>query len=243
MSGARRADDCFVQPRPYWPGVLALIVAAAVWAGSVSAHEPGVGRAVVTFPSRQEYVVDLTVDAASLLARLEILAREPRSDTLTASECAARIAALQLEFMKHVSVRFDGRDVETGLESVREAAGSAQPAAYPVAPEVLLRMRGRIPAGARSVTWRYDLTYSLYVLTLKAADGTENPPEWLEGGQESRSFPLDRIGTKPSPIRLAALAAAPILAKGFQYILFVLAIFTFSRHLWPILWQPTGPVD
>jgi hypothetical protein len=197
--------------------VVMLVASAQLWVGSVAAHETGFGRAVVSFTSREAYVATLTVDAASLLARLETLAGQPRSETLTASEYASRIAALQPELMKQVHVRFDTKGTEAILESVR-AVGSAQPTGMPEAPEVLLTLRGNIPAGARFFTWRYDLTYASYALTLRAADGTTASTAWLEGGQESPAFSLSRIGDGPStnPVAKAAgyIGLVPLFFLG-----------------------------
>src|SRR5262249_3132204 len=103
--------------------------------GTVSSHEPGVGRAVVTFPSSRDYVVDLTVDAASLLARLERLARQPLSGAQTGRECAIRIAGLRRELAKHVVVRVDGMKKPVVVDSVEEAPDTSTSAEYALAPE------------------------------------------------------------------------------------------------------------
>src|SRR5205814_7346434 len=88
-----------------WALALILALCAAV----IHAHEPGVGRAVVTFPSPHEYVVDLTVDAASLLGHVEVLVGQPRSQTLTGAGCAARLSALQQERSEERRVGKEGR--------------------------------------------------------------------------------------------------------------------------------------
>jgi hypothetical protein len=214
---------------------IAVVVAAQLWAGSIAAHEAGSGRAVVSFPSRDEYAVALTVDAASLLARLETLAGQTRSETLTGPEYADRIAALQRELMDHVHVSFDGKDAIAALEGVR--VGATESAGLPIMPEVLLTLRGSIPADARTFTWRYDLTYAAYAFTLRAPDGATDSTAWLEGGQPSQAFSLTRIGGRSASMRVAALAANYISLAP----LVVLGLLPFSPRLRRALWQPTGP--
>jgi hypothetical protein len=195
-----------------------------LWTVPAFAHEAGIGRAVVTFPSDDEYVVDLTVDAGSLLSRLEVLAGRPRSETLTAPEYAARIATLQQELMKHVRVRFDGLDVGVALESVRAVDDSGSSAATLFLPQVRLRMNGRIPRGTKSMTWRYDLTYASYALSVTATGRAEESAEWLEGGQESRALVVNPVSR----------GLPRILSKTFDYLPFALmilaAIFPFTRR-------------
>jgi hypothetical protein len=244
-SPTRRGDPARWLPPDRWFPVRALVVTVLLWPGSISAHEPGIGQAVFAFPSPNECVVDLTVDAASLLARLELLAGRPRSGVLTGPESVAGIAALQQEFIRHVSIRVDGVDTAAVLESVRQAADSSQSAGYPVAPEVRLRMHGTIPSGARSATWRYDLTFASYALIVKAAGGAGDSTEWLEGGQESRAFSLKGVGEPPSRMRGVAMYGARaythMRANGFEYLVAVLGMVPFSRRLRSIMWRSTGP--
>jgi hypothetical protein len=76
------------------------------------------------------------------------------------------------------------------------------------------------------MTWRYELTYASYALTVKTARGLEESAEWLEGGQESRAFPVNHAG---GPRTLP-----PALAKSLEYLPFalivVVALFPFSRR-------------
>jgi hypothetical protein len=206
--------------------VMLALVVAAPWTASVAAHEAGVARAVITFPSADQYVIDLTVDAASLLTRLELLSRHPRSALLSAPEYADRISSLQSELMKHVRIRIDSSNADAVFESVREADG---PEVSPLlAPQVRIRMHGNIPRAAKSMTWCYDLSYASYALTVKPRGADEASAEWLEGGQESRPFPLSRpLGT-----------LRRVLTKGLDCLPFALM---FLGGLFPFSRRPVSP--
>jgi hypothetical protein len=235
MPSALHADGRRRLRRARWFSAQTVMALALFGQSSILAHEPGVGRAVVTLPSAGECVVDLTVDAASLLARLEVQAGRQRSGPLPGPEAAARIFALQDELMKHVRIRVDGVDTPAVLDTVREAPDASQTAGFPVAAEVRLRMHGTVSPGAKSATWRYDLTFTRYALTVNEADGVEHPVEWLEGGQESRPFSVGRMGGGRSPLRIAAAmyggrALSYVRANAFGCLVVVVGLVPFRRR-------------
>ena len=104
-----------------------------------------------------------------------------------------------------------------------------------------MRLSGAIPADARSLAWRYDLTVASYALTLTSLNGNPDRTVWLEGGQTSQALSLTEHVPSPSRLQIAAdyfaLGFTHILPKGLDHILFVLGIFLFSRRLKPMLWQ------
>lgn len=217
-----------------------LVAALAIVLGSVAparSHEIGTTQVVVTFTPEGEYVVSLSTDAASLLAKLETLAGQLRSRPVLFLDYQQRIDALRAQFLEQISVRFDGVAVTPDVTSVPEADVHA---AFE-APGATLRLRGPIPAGARRFSWRYDLAFATYALVLPAANSSTSHTEWLEGGQESRPFPLDERATTPSRTAIAgtyfALGFTHILPKGLDHILFVLGLFLLSRRLRPMLVQ------
>ena len=222
-------------------------VVLLMWSGTIISHVPGIGRAVVTFPSSHEYVVELTVDAASLLARLESLAGQPRSGAQSGTECAARIAVLRRELAKHVLFRVDGTNRPMFVESVETAADGSTSAESALAPEVRLLLRGEIPEHATFATWQYDLTFARYAFVVKSAQGTEDSTEWLEGGEESRAINVIRLSGPASWMQRASLyatrAARNVRANAFGYLVMLFAAGSFSRRLRSIAWQPTGPTE
>ena len=69
--------------------VVAVVAAPVVWA-----HEIGTSRVLITFTAEGEYVIEVTADAAALLARLETQSGRPRSGTLPRDSYPDRIASL-----------------------------------------------------------------------------------------------------------------------------------------------------
>jgi hydrogenase/urease accessory protein HupE len=221
----------------------AVLAVSVLWLAAsgarLLAHELGTTRVVASFADGQS-IVDISGDAATLLARLEALDRRPRSGPLASPEYPKRIALLGNELAKHARLTFDTGAAEPHVECVEEPSRGGSPAEYAGAPRVIIRLRGPIPPGARTFTWRYDLTSASYALTAKAAGGRQDTTVWLEGGQESGPLTLDRGGAT-SRIRIAAtyfaLGFTHIVPQGLDHILFVLGIFLFSRRLRPMLWQ------
>ena len=220
--------------------VALLAIVADVAAPVVWAHEIGTSRVLMTFTAEGEYAVEITADAAALLARLEAQSGQPRSGNLAREEYPDRIAALAPTFLAHADVRFDQVSARPAFDSARnEGAVDAESELRP--PTVTVRLRGQVPAGAKAATWHYDLTSASYALTMRRTDGAAERVEWLEGDQVGQPFALVRDSSRPSRMRLAAtyfrLGFTHILPKGLDHILFVLGIFLFGRKLRPILWQ------
>ena len=215
--------------------VVAVVAAPVVWA-----HEIGTSRVLITFTAEGEYVIELTADAAALLARLETQSGRPRSGTLPRDSYPDRIASLAPTLRAHADVRFDEVSAWPAFESVRNEQ-AADPESELRPPTVTVQLRGAVPAGAKDVTWHYDLTSASYALTMRRTDGGPERVEWLEGDQVGQPFALGRDTAKPSRMRLAMtyfrLGFTHILPKGLDHILFVLGIFLFGRTVRPILWQ------
>ncbi len=202
------------------------------------AHEAGTTRVVITLPAPGEYSVEITADAAAILARLEAASGGPRSGALTPEEYARRIEALQHVFLARAHIWFDGEATQSDFHYVVDPGdGSIEESLAP--PGAIVRLRGKLPAGARTLVWQYDLTVASYALTLESAEGGDTTV-WLAGGQASAPLILGQA-VRRSRTQTAAtyfvLGFTHILPKGLDHILFVLGIFFFSRRLAPMLWQ------
>jgi len=219
---------------------VAVLLGSLLVADVAQAHEIGTTRVVVSFPTADTYVVEITADASAILARLEAAAHRPRSGTLTADEYEQRIDALQQEFLARALVSFDGARSWPRFEYLKEPVSAAAEAAL-TPPGAIVKLTGAIPAHARSLAWRYDLTVASYALTIKSANGNPDRTVWLEGSQASQALSLTEHVPSPSRLQIAgdyfALGFTHILPKGLDHILFVLGIFLFSRRLKPMLWQ------
>ena len=231
----RAEGRLFLRPR------LAFVIAICLWTGatSVTGHEIGTTRVVATLGPDGEYTIVVSTDAAALLGRLEASAGRARSGALDPHEYAERIESLRAEFVRHVRISFDGRDVTPAFEYLQDS--SIQQPADPLTPAVAtVRLSGLSPAHARTFVWRYDLTSALYALTVHTAGGERATTVWLESDQNSQPFALDDP-VAPSRGRIAAtyfaLGFTHIVPHGPDHILFVLGIFLLNRRLRPILWQ------
>jgi hypothetical protein len=120
--------------------------------------------------------------------------------------------------------------------------------AKPVAPCAELtasgiRVTGEIPPRAETFTWRYELTYSAYMLTLEnESHGATR--QWLEGDATSAPFLLTRDVIPPTRFEVVkqylVLGFTHIVPRGLDHILFVLGLFLLTTRIKPLLAQVTA---
>jgi hypothetical protein len=167
-------------------GVLALVVLAT----TASAHELGTIRTFVTFHRDGSFAVELILDrehlppgfgnGAATWGPVPIEALTPELD--------ARVGAILRTAVAEARPAFDGRAAPAQIELVRNPGEDDQTLAS--APELRLRLAGKIPAGARTFTWSNAVRLGTYMLTLES-EGNENAErQWLENGQESPPLTL-----------------------------------------------------
>jgi hypothetical protein len=233
---------------------LATLTLLALSAPVAHAHELGKTHVTVTFTPSGDYVIDITADPQALLAKLEILAGSdaPRSATAaaaTADQLAAQINAPQHVLLANVHVTFDGTPDEPTFAYVAapppsEANSGASASAALAATSALVRLAGRVPPGARSFRFAYDLVLGAYPLTIGART------VWLTGGQPSEPFTLasESAASESSTPALTraqiarqyvVLGFEHIVPKGIDHILFVLGIFLLTAAWRSILLQVT----
>lgn len=239
LVGRHAERSSVVRPVSRGTTALALLLGLTVCVPAARAHEAGTTQVVITFPAPEEFSIEITADAAAILARLEAGLGRPRSGQLTAEEYARRIEALRQSFLARAHVWFDGQATQPGFEYVQEPDdGSAEHALTP--PGAIIRLRGAVPANAGTIAFQYDLTVASYALTVKSPVRGDSTV-WLNGGQPSPAFTLGEQLVPPSRTQIATtyfvLGFTHILPKGLDHILFVLGIFFFSRRLKPMLWQ------
>jgi hypothetical protein len=216
--------------------LLALLLLAAR-SQTLQAHELGKTRATAHFAPDSTYVIDVAVDPAALLAKLQIFAgRQPETD-VPASEIAPRVEALRDVLLANVRVTFDDVADRPSLAYMpTEASKDGSPSPTPGG---LIRLTGHVPPAARSFRFAYDLVLGAFPLTV---DGRT---VWLTGGQESEVFPIagDGSGQAASRLRVAGqylvLGFEHIVPKGLDHILFVLGIFLLGSAWRPVLLQVT----
>ena len=174
-------------------GVSTLVMMAtlAAWPWAAAAHEVGTTAVTATMDGRR-YAVQVTLDAAALVAKLDAAAGRPRSGPLAPEEYRRTLERRANEFLQHVTVLFDERPSAPALESVTEVATASADAMddWLTAPRVCVRLTGDVPRGVRTFRWSYDLTFASYAFIVKRAAGPVGRVEWLEGGQPSSPFEL-----------------------------------------------------
>jgi len=129
--------------------------------------------------------------------------------------------------VKHVFVAFNGIPVTP--HAVVTADG--------------IHVTGEIPPHAEVFTWRYDLSYSAYMLTLEnESHGVTR--QWLDGDARSAPFPLTRDVIPPTRLAVIrqylTLGFTHIVPKGLDHILFVVGLFLLTTRIKPLLAQVTA---
>jgi len=199
------------------------------------AHELGTIRTYATFQKGGGYEVVVLIDREHLPPGFASSAAPPRIPIRGLSwDPADPVGRILAEVLNRSRIAFDGRPVEPRAEWEK-----TDPAA-----ELILRMTGMIPGGAKTFTWSNSVRLGTYLLTLRT-EGEEHPERvWMEGGDESRPFVLKSEVVPPTRGEVArqylVLGYTHILPKGSDHILFVLGIFLLSTRLKPVLLQVTA---
>ena len=106
--------------------LIALLAAIGVGRASLLAKGYETGTTIVDVRiAGTSFAIDLLVDPATLLARLDRIAGRARSPRLTAAEYLSRIGERKTELLRHVLVQFDDRLGDTHVDAVLAAPGGA----------------------------------------------------------------------------------------------------------------------
>jgi hypothetical protein len=209
---------------------------AALWmllvATQALAHEIGTTRVTATFPSAADpYVVEIAVDADSLLTKLQLAGGAPLVRPSDLADRDRRIVELRQVFLDQTAIRFDGR---------RETPAFAYHPG-PTADDLsVVRLTGRPPEGAKAVTISYGLALGSFAVTAQSG-GTAQQTIWLNGSEESS--PISLAGLRPPSMwtettwRHVKLGYTHILPYGLDHILFVVGLFLLSDRWRPLVAQ------
>ncbi len=152
------------------------VLAAITGSGRASAHDFERTQVSLTFARDASFVLDVTNDLNWLTLRLESFAGGRRD-----------LGALGDVFRERVVLFVDGREVRPAsadfLPPVSRPAGGDAP------PLATFRLRGRVPAGARTLRWYYGLVIDPYPIALHRADG-RTITETVYGDAWSRSLDI-----------------------------------------------------
>jgi HupE / UreJ protein len=217
-----------------------LLVVLLLLSGGAGAHEIGTTQVRLTLHRDLTWSATITTAPQATANKLEAEAGEPRSSDLDAAALRARLESLRPILARHVDVQFDGVPSPPAISiAALEAPADLSAPAY-----VVLTATGTIPRDAKTVTWRYGLSYSTYALVLAADEAAGTVTEWIDGGATSPPLPVFAELETPSRGEIIAqylrLGFLHIIPRGLDHILFVLGLFLLNTRLGPILWQVTA---
>jgi hydrogenase/urease accessory protein HupE len=204
-----------------------------------------------------EIVADL--DAFALGVSPEVPSEELAAalEAMDEGELAAAVERVERTFSRRVRVRFDGEAAPAHITfpewGAPPATLSPTAAAEPTILGLTARLSGRVPEGAREVTFQASLAFPpvhLAVLDQRTLSGQR---QLLNRGDESAPIPLDletlgAAGAGGAGLPAALTVAGQYLALGFwhivpeglDHILFVLGLFLLAARWRPLLWQVTA---
>jgi hypothetical protein len=172
--------------------------------------------------------VSSSADSAELAAEIEALSPAARD------ELVARLAAL---LKRRIRVRFDGEPAPFEV-ALPERGKPRGPSELPSALGLVARLGGRVPDGAREVTFFASWPSPV---RLVARPGEARAPELVTPGAEA-----GRSRCRPSVLRdrrdaaRFALGVTHILPFGLDHVLFVAGLALLSPRLAPLLLQVTA---
>jgi hypothetical protein len=225
---------------------IALLVPAALILASAAAsfaHELGTIRVYADLRADGSYEIDAVVDRQHLPPGFgtELSARPYEKIENLTPDLGPEIEALIAGAINGARIAFDGKPVRPNVTLVLSEGGAG---AVRDAPELLLRLEGKIPEGAKTFTWSNAGAPGAYLLTIRSEGAEAESRQWLEGPAESEPFVLASEilpMTRGQVVRTyLGLGFTHILPKGTDHILFVLGIFLLSIRLKPILLQVTA---
>src|SRR5262245_395170 len=199
-----------------------------------SAHELGKTQATATLRDGA-CEVDISVDPDALLTTLEAYGGIVRTVRYGRTDRDRRITELADIFLSRTQVRFDGQPASPAFE-YRPAPPFDDLAQTPS----VIRLRGQIPAGARTFSFNYGLALGTYALNIRIDEGAVRT-QWIVGAASSEPVPLGAPAPPPGKLEVGlqyfVLGFTHILPNGFDHVLFVVGIFLLAAQWRSILAQ------
>ena len=178
--------------------------------------------------------VSSSSDSAALAAEIEALTPAARD------ELVDRLASL---LKRRIRVRFDGTPAPFEI-ALPERGRPRGPSELPSALGLVVRLEGRVPEGAREVTFFASAAFPQVRLSVARPGEAAGPMELVTPGAESRPVPLagERValGAGETALRFAWLGVTHILPLGLDHVLFVAGLALLSPRLGPLLAQVTA---
>jgi hydrogenase/urease accessory protein HupE len=215
---------------------LIAVYLCVAWPGAGRAHEMGIPEVIVGFSPEGEYRVEIPVNPAQLLQRVEVAEGKALTLDPTPEQMIEGVERGLPSMQQKIRVIFDGREVEGEISYLAKESDE-------FGEHGALVLTGAVPPGAKEFQFVYKLVFTRYALKVQGQAGGEPQVMWLEGAELSPpvSFVLPPPPTFGEVVKTYVyLGFTHILPKGLDHILFVLGLFLLSARLAPLLWQVTS---
>lgn len=224
-----------------------MVLAALAWtAPPATAHPFEFTRVDVTFARDGAFQVDVTYHVDAMLAEVQLgdLSEEQSRElrALPAAELSRRLEMVRSYFQLMMKLEFDGREVDPDVSFPNMEPAGGKPA-QPL-PGHLVRLTGRVPAGAREFVFLPAPVFNLIALGIRQEGRPDVAEQFIEPLEQAKPYRLDV--TPPVMTRLSAarrylaLGFEHIIPRGLDHILFVIGLYLLSARLGPLLQQVTA---
>ena len=213
---------------------VALLVIAIGVSSRVLAHDVPTVQLGVSFPEPSVWRMDVALDPEHLPAAPPSSPADPVRGLSPALE--KRFGIFVRAFLRESSLSFDGRRARAEtVEILADSDADVRP---------VLRLSGRVPSEARSLTFSSGLDSGTWIVRVRLPGDARAEPQFLNGKETGRPVALGKIEAPQTRAqvfrRFLGLGFTHILPEGTDHILFVLGIFLLSVRWKPMLMQVTA---
>jgi len=226
---------------------------ALLWLAStampVLAHEIRPAVVDLLLQADGSYQIDIRLNLEAMLAGIGASHKDSdesenasvynRLRRLSPAEMEREFAVFQAEFVQGVELTGDGVRLQPEVQGLLvPAAGDIQ-----LARDSVITLKGQLPVGVQTLTWRWDERFGANVVRVDAGDERELYTAYLQPGTGSDVIDLRGVATQ-SPWAIfgnyLVIGFEHIVPKGADHILFVVGLYLLSPSWRVLLWQVTA---
>lgn len=226
---------------------------ALLWFAStavpVAAHEIRPAVVDMTLQADGSYQAEIRVNLEALLAGIGAAHKD--TDASENAPVYNRLrslppAAMQREFALFRQAFLRGLDLRAdGTRLLPEVGGLSVPAVGDIqlARDSVITLKGELPGGTQTLTWRWDERFGASVLRVDAGDVRELYTAYLQPGTGSEAIDLRGLAVQSQWDifrNYIVIGFEHIVPKGVDHILFVTGLFLLSPSWRALLWQVTA---
>jgi hypothetical protein len=226
---------------------------ALLWLASTSmpvlAHEIRPAVVDVLLQADGSYQADIRLNLEALLAGIgashkdsdesENAAEYNRLRRLSPVNMGREFARFQADLMQGVELMGDGVRLQPEVQGLLvPAVGDIQ-----LARDSVVTLKGELPLGVQTLTWRLDERFGANVVRVDAGDERELYTAYLQPGAGSDVINLRGVTTQSAWAifgNYLAIGFEHIVPKGADHILFVVGLYLLSPSWRVLLWQVTA---